>query len=131
METYHIFAIKKEIYKIYKNNEYALYKLLYNLKNLNQQDINYGITLYNQICNTIKINKLEEYLNLLNNIRKGKNRYMIKEKNIEILIIKPSNITYQTEEINNNITYVLNNYYKYLFICNFNKKEYKWVNNIE
>lgn len=129
MNNYHIFAIKKEVYTTYKNNEYSLYKLLYNLYKLNKSDLNYGVTLYNQLCYPINKKKLEEYLELLNNIRKGKNRYMIKENNeISLITIKPSNIIYKTQNLNQNIIYILNNYYKYLFICEFNKKDYYWLN---
>lgn len=129
MNKYHIFAIKKEVYNVYKNNEYSLFKLLYNLYNLNKTDLNYGITLYNQLCDPINKKKVEEYIELLNNIRKGKNKYMITESNKHsILIIKYSNIIYLTEKISNNITYILNNYNKFLFVCEFNKKEYNWLN---
>ena len=129
MNNYHIFAIKKEVYKVYKDNEHSLFKLLYNLYKLNKTDLNYGITLYNQLCYPINKKKVEEYLELLNNIRKGKNKYMITEKNIQsIIIVKPSNIIYKTTNISKNITYILNNYHKHLFICEFNKKEYNWLN---
>lgn len=132
MDIYHVFAIKKDIYKVYKNNEYSLYKLLYNLYNLNKEDMSYGISLYNQICIPINKKILEEYLELINNIRKGKNRYMITENNKKsIILIKPSNIIYKTNNISKNLIYIFNNYYKYLFICNFNKKDYNWINNIE
>ena len=57
MNNYHIFAIKKEVYNVYKDNEYSLFKLLYNLYNLNKTDLNYGITLYNQLCYPINIKK--------------------------------------------------------------------------
>ncbi len=131
MEIYHIFAIKKEVYKAYKNKQYSLYKLLYNLYNLNKSDLKYGITLYNQICTPINKKVLEQYIELINH-RKGNNKYMISEnKNISIIIIKPSNIIYKTNGISKNIVYILNNYYNHLFICNFKQKEYKWLNNIE
>lgn len=129
MNNYHIFAIKKEAYNVYKDNEYSLFKLLYNLYNLNKTDLNYGITLYNQLCYPINIKKIEEYLKLLDNIKKSKNKYIINEKNIDSeLILKPSNIIYKTNNISKNITYILNSYYKYLFICEFNKKDYNWIN---
>lgn len=132
METYHIFAIKKEAYNAYKNNEYSLYKLIYNLYNLNKEDINYGLTLYNQLCFPINKKLIEEYLELIHKKRVEKNRYMISEnKNISILIIKPSNIIYKTNKISKDIIYILKSYYKYLFICNLDKKEYIWINNIE
>ena len=84
MQTYHLFAIKKEFYKIYKNNSYSLYKVLYNLYNLNKIDLNYGITLYNQLCYPINTKKIKQYFELLNNIRKGNNKYLITYKNNKI-----------------------------------------------
>ena len=132
MKIYHIFAIKKEVYNAYNGNEYKLYKLLYNLYNLNKEDLTYGLTLYNQICYPINKKIIEEYLELIHKKRIGKTKYMITEDKItSILIIKPSNIIYQTNNISPNITYILNNYYKYLFICNFKEKDYNWINNIE
>ena len=123
MNKYHIFAIKKEVYNVYKNNEYSLFKLLYNLYNLNKTDLNYGITLYNQLCDPINKKKVEEYIELLNNIRKGKNKYMITESNKHsILIIKYSNIIYLTEKISNNITYILNNTINFYLYVNLTKK---------
>lgn len=128
MDNYHIFAIKNEVYNIYKDNTHSLFKLLYNLYNLNKTDLNYGITLYNQICNTINTKKLEKYIKLIDN-KQIKNKYIIiNNKQYSIIIIKPSNIIYKTNRINKNITYVLNSYYNYLFLCNFDKKEYNWLN---
>ena len=116
MNKYYIFEIKKEIYKTYKGKEKNLYKLLYNLYNLNKPDLNYGITLYNQLCNIIKKEKIKKYIETLN----------IKE-----LIIKPSHILYITNKMNVNTLYILNTYSKTLFICEFNKKQYNWINHIE
>ena len=92
MNNYHIFAIKKEVYNVYKDNEYSLFKLLYNLYNLNKTDLNYGITLYNQLCYTIDIKKLKKYLELIKN-KKDNNKYIIiNNKEYSIIIARPSNI---------------------------------------
>jgi hypothetical protein len=132
METYHIFTIKKEVYNAYKKKEITLYKLLSNLKKLKKNNLTYGITIYNQICYTTNIKRLKQYIEMLKIIEKKDNKYILEENNKKsILIIKPSNIIYKTDKINPNIIYILNYYSKYLFICNFNKKDYKWVNNIE
>ena len=130
MKTYYIFIIKENIYNIYKNNSNELYKILYNLYKLNEEDFKYGINLFKQICEIIKVNKIKKYLELLENIRIGKNKYLIKENN-SLIIIKPSRIIYKCENINKDFIYILNNYNKRFFICNFNKKEYNWINNIE
>ena len=127
--TYHLFIIKKEIYEIYKNKTYALYKLLYNLYNLNQSDFNYGITLYNQLCNKVNIKKIKKYFTLLDKIKLEKNNCYLIENNIKhTIIIKPSHIIYKTNEPNENIMYILDNYSKYIFMCNFNQNEFYWIN---
>lgn len=128
MNTYHIFAIKKDIYIIYKKNSYSLYKVLYNLYNLNKIDLKYGITLYNQLCNVINIKKLKKTFELLDNTRKGNNRYLITYNNKKSLIIlKPSHIIYKTKDIQKLHLYILNDYNNYLFICNFTTKKYFWI----
>ena len=128
METYHIFSIKKEIYNAYKKNPYSLYKTLYNLYNINKDDIKLGLSIYNQLCNIINIKKTNEYIKLLPITRKTENKYLIKENNIKtILIIKHSNIICKQNEIDLNIIYILNNSYKYLFACNFKNNKYYWL----
>lgn len=122
---YYLFIIKKEIYEIYKNKEFSLYKLLFNLYNLNKEDYTYGITLYNQLCDTVNIKKIKQYFELLNKVRIGKNKYYLTENKIaHLIIINPSHITYKTEKISLNILYILNNYSKYIFICNFKENEF-------
>ena len=127
METYYIFNIKKEIYEIYKNNPKSLYKILLNLKNMKKQDINLGLSIYNEICNIINKKKIIKYINLLPVIKTKSNKYLI---NKNIIIINPSRIIMQTNEINEDIIYTLNNYNKNLFMCNFKKNEYYWLNEL-
>lgn len=122
MNTYYIFDIKENIYNIYKNNKHELYKILYNLYKLKKIDYNYGLSLYNQICKKIKTKKLTAYIELLKTTN---------TKNIEKLKIKPSRIIYNSNIINKDICFILNNYSKHMFICDFNKKEYNWINNVE
>lgn len=127
METYHIFEIKKDAYNIYKDKANSLYKTLYNLYKFNKTDLKLGISIYNELCYKINKIKLEEYIKLLPIKRNVKNKYLI---NKNIIIIKPSNIIIKTDNLNIDIIYVLNNYYKYLFICDFKNKNYYWLNEI-
>ena len=127
METYHIFKVKKEIYNTYKNNPKSLYKTLYNLYNISKQDLKLGLSIYNEICYIINTKKLKEYITLLPITRNVKNKYLI---NKNAIILKPSNITLKYNNINKDIIYVLNNYYKYLFVCNFKTNEFYWLNEL-
>ena len=127
MNTYHIFCIRKEAYNIYKDNPKSLYKTFYNLYNFNKSDLKLGISIYNELCYKINTNKLKEYIKLLPIKRFVKNKYLI---NKNIVIIKPSNIILKTNDLNKDIIYILNNYYSYLFACDFKNKNYYWLNEI-
>lgn len=127
MNTYSIFNIKKEIYNIYKNNSKSLYKTLYNLSNINKKDINLGISIYNEICIAFNKEKITKYIELLPIIKQNKNKYII---NKNIIIINPSRIIIKANKIDSDIIYILNNYSKCLFICNFNNNEYYWLNEL-
>ena len=127
MKKYDIFEVKKEIYNIYKNNSKSLYKTLYNLYNMNKTDLNLGISIYNEICNTINKDKLLKYINLLPITRNVRNKYLI---NKNVIISKPSRIILKANKIDENIIYILNNYDKYLFICDFKNKKYYWINEL-
>ena len=108
----YIFDIKENIYKTYKHNENELYKLIYNLYKLDKKDLSFGLTLYNQICNKINIKRLNKYISILN----------------KKLTIKPSCI--KTKQLDEETIYILKNYSNNLFICDFNKNIYKWLNKI-
>lgn len=126
--TYHLFIIKKDVYEIYKDKTYALYKLLFNLYNLNKSDFTYGITLYNQLCDIVNTKKIKQYFELLDKVRIGKNKYYLIEDNIkQLIIIKPSHIIYKTDKESTNILYILSNYSKYIFICNFKENLYYFI----
>ena len=127
MNQYYIFEIKKDTYKTYKNNSDSLYKTLYNLKNINKDDIKLGLSIYNEICYTINREKIKNYLTLLKITRNVKNKYLI---NKNIILIRNSCIELKTDSIDKDIIYILNNYSKYLFICNFKNKYYSWLNEI-
>lgn len=127
MESYHIFEIKKEIYEIYKNNTDSLYKTLYNLNNINKEDLKLGLSIYNEICNTINKSKLKNYITLLPITRNVKDKYLI---NKNIIVIRKSLIELKTNNINKDIIYILNNYSKYLFMCDFKNKYYSWLNEL-
>ena len=77
MNKYDIFLIKKEIYNIYEKNPQSLFKTLYNLKNMNKNDLTLGLSIYNEICDIINRKKIDKYMNILTIKRKTKNKYLI------------------------------------------------------
>ena len=62
MYKYHLFIIKQDAYKIYRNNPYILYRSLLNLKNIGRYDFRYGISIYKQMCEHFSIKLLNNYI---------------------------------------------------------------------
>ena len=61
MRKYYLFTIKKDYYGVYQKNPLVLYKTLENLYKLKKDDLDYGYTLYNQICDVIDVERLKNY----------------------------------------------------------------------
>lgn len=127
MNVYYLFLVKKDVYNVYSKNSYSLYKLFYNLYNLNRVDFNYGVTLYNQLCDNINVSRLKYYFELTDNIRKGNNRYMMEDKSL--VLLRPSCILYKKEGDFDTLFYLLNSFSHYFFACNFKCDDYFWVKN--
>ena len=62
MRKYYLFVIRNDVYKIYKNHGLSLYKILENLYTMKNTDINYGLSLYNSMCQTINVEIINHYL---------------------------------------------------------------------
>ena len=85
MRKYYIFIIRKEFYKIYKNNSLVLYKTLENLYSLNLNNFGYGISIYNQLCLTFNTEVLNNYfLRKFNNYKYNKHFISVENTIIEI-----------------------------------------------
>jgi len=128
VRKYYLFTIKKEYYEIYKKNPLVLYKTIENLYKLKKDDLSYGITLYNQICDIIDINRLKNYFNHIKEKSNG-NKYLIKLNNQFTFfdfhyscIICKSCKNYPT------VFNTLNYYNKYIFVCDFYNRDYFFLN---
>lgn len=124
MRKYYLFTIKKDYYEIYKKNPVALYKTLENLYKLKKDDLNYGLTLFNQICDIIDINRLKHYFNYVKEYDNG-NKYLIK-LNDEITLFDFHYACIICRSIKNYPTVfnTLNYYSKYIFVCDFYNHDY-------
>lgn len=121
MREYNLFCIKKEYYDLYKKKPYLLFDILNNIKNTNNS---YGFFLYEQICNRIDINILNDYLNDKFKINK-KYIFYIDEVTIKL---KFSRIIVESRYNFPNIIKFFNYYNRYLFVVDFNNNDYFWLN---
>lgn len=124
MRKYYIFAIKREYNELYSKNPYVLYKTLENLYKLKKEDLIYGISLYNQICNVIEVNRLKNYFDSIC-YYKNKNKYLINDKDdVALFYIHYSCIICKCNKNFPSILNMMNYYSRYLFICDFENKDY-------
>ena len=127
MRKYYIFIIRKEFYKIYKNNSLVLYKTLENLYSLNLNKFGYGISIYNQLCLTFNTEVLNNYfLRKFNNYKY--NKHFISVENTIIEIHKSCVVVLTKSNMPKVLRYLLY-YNKNIFVCDFDNKDYFWLEN--
>lgn len=130
MKKYYLFVIKNEYYKIYRKNPSILYKTLEKLFMLEKYDFSYGISLYNQLCQPFGVKLLNNY------ITSRYKCYYINSKIIQLksLIEKTFiQVGYATTIVFTDTNFpeilkVFNTYNRKIFVCEFDKNEYFWLN---
>lgn len=129
IRTYYLFKIKNEFYDIYNRNPYSLYKTLENLYLFKNKDFNLGISLFTQLCEFHNVDLLEYYFST-KKYPKDKNKYILKNRyETTTVYIRPSVIKIVTNKNNPNIFKILNYYSPYIFVIDFNSKDYFWLKN--
>lgn len=134
MRKYYLFQIRKDFFKIYKNNSYVLYKTLENLKTMKSKDFSYGLSLYESLCQTFDVLLLNRYLKnkYYGKIHSQKNRHIItnpRNKNYILIEIHYSCIIILTNTNLPNIMREFNYYSHYIFVCDFMNEDFFWLDN--
>ena len=137
MKIYYIFNIKKDIYDIYQETPSVLYNFFKRLY-INKEDLDYSNIIFKQIAH--KYNK--EYLDLkIYLYMHNKLRYMKREENhiinnlfkneISIMKIKSSYIIVNSNKDYTEFFNIINYFYKYCLVCDFNNQEYFYLSDIK
>ena len=128
MKKYYLFIIKKEYINIYKNKSYVLYKLLESLYYTKPYDFSYAKNIYNELSNNISVKLLNNYINERIGHKKINNLIKLNSKNelTYLNIMYPCIIVYSNKL--SKIFKVFNIYNRNIFVCNFNDKDYFWLN---
>lgn len=136
MRTYYVFNINNYFSYIYKKKPYKIYKMLESIMKENAHDMVLSYKLFEQIALSFNKNKLNAYFKF--NYETNPNYYY--KDNIHVimnnneytkLVITNSNIKIKT---NINFPIFLKSIYEYkenIFICDFVKKDYFWLESIE
>ena len=136
MREFYIFNINNEYKNNIKLDPYISYKVFEELHNINSNDMKYGINIYNSLTKPINKkffnNKIyNEYKNNDSYTKfMNKHRYNDYYSNEEsLLIIKNSYIKLDTSSLNSSFFKSLHKN-KNLFVCDFNNKDYFWLESI-
>lgn len=136
MNELFIFEVKKDFYKLYKDKTNELFYIYNRIYKMKKSDKEYGYNLFTQISNFI--NK-DEITRIIKDIYKDKiiytnnnhehiiNNLFLNE--ISIMKIKNSHIIIESNIDNPSFIKDLKSINKHLFICNFKKQDYYFLNN--
>lgn len=119
MFEYHLFIIKEK--NLYKS--FDLYNILYELSTM-RECLNYGVSLYKQLCIPFRTSILSNYLNDRYNLSRKKVFYIENS----IVILKPSRIIIKSNHYMPNIIKIFNLYNRNIFVCDFKSENYFWLN---
>ncbi|NLM63029.1 MAG: sporulation inhibitor of replication protein SirA [Mollicutes bacterium] len=128
MRKYYLFVIKDKIIKTYNNDLKGLYINLYQIYKNKKNNINYLISLFEQLCLPFQVDILANYLNHLPHLQQNGKKYLYK-KNGEVSLME---LSYPTIVImsNRNLPYffrMLNLYNKKILVCDFDNHDYFWL----
>ena len=129
MRKYYLFMIKTEYYKLYKNKPNILYETLTNLYYLREPNFQYGISLFDSICQPFAVKLLTNYIKNKHTCTMESSKiikvHSIKEKTY--LQINHSCCILKTNVNFPEILKVFHIYNKKIFIVDFNNKDYFWL----
>lgn len=133
MRKYYLFIIKNDVYEAYYKNSDILYSTLENLFNMKQGNFSYGISIYNQICNTFNTEVLNSYFQLRKNffVKKSKKKILvhnIDDKERYLIEIRNSCLIIYCNYNLPKILKLLQFYNPKIFICDFYNRDYFWNN---
>lgn len=138
MRRFYIFSIRKELISLYKENTINLYKILESIYYMDENEFTYGLNLFKQIC--LKIDNLELnnrlYLKMHNDLvyTKIDNEHIINnlyKDEVSILKVKKSHMVLDSNSSYSSFFSFLNECNQNYFICDFETKDYFFLNDIE
>lgn len=137
MRTFYIFNINSSIAKLYRNNEFVLYDILYEIYKLDKDELLLGFKFFKQFVSRINKGDLNLFMynNLKNNMTyiKTMDRHVINDKfsgeNSEI-IIHNSHVLLKSNKELAKFLFLLSKYQNNFFVCDFVNKDYFWISNL-
>lgn len=129
MRIYYLFLIKKDYVRIYRKNGLVLYRTLENLFHLKEYDFSYGLSIYEQLCQTFAVTVLQNYIGGRFVVKPIGKKAMQIHSVIEttILEINPSCVIIKTNRNFPDIFKIFHIYNRHIFVCDFKNGDYFWL----
>ena len=132
MRTYYVFGIKTEIHNLYTDKEEALYNILKRIKVVKKPNLEYGLSIYNQICNTFNFETLQTYFAKRYDANPCYKYKILDRKNKELSFL---DLAYPCLFLKTSscLPYAFDILYLYnrdIFICDFENDDYFWLDKL-
>jgi len=122
LREFNLFVIKNEYIDFYKKRPEELFYILEKLSSL-KYNLNYGITLFEQLCDKINVDILRNYLNDKYDMNNSRVFYINK-----ILVeLKHSRVVVKSKYNYPRILKSFNCYNRNIFVCDFKNNDYFWL----
>ena len=130
MRKYYLFIITKKYFDQYKNASYVLYRILENLYSLKTYDFSYGLSVYKELCLPFPVKLFNNYIYNKISYKKVSTKVIQVNSLFEETYVQ---INYATVILRTNVNFpqilkIFNIYSKQIFICDFDSKDYFWLN---
>ena len=124
MRKYYVFHLRRSSYEAYDGKESSLFLSLQKLRET--KGYAEGLSLYNQICDPFDVSQLQEYFSKKYHVEKKKRYYFVDHKYDQtyLLELNYSCLVLLTKENLPNVFLNLSFYSPYLFVCDFENKDY-------
>lgn len=137
MRTYYAFIIKDSLVRFYTKKPYSLYRILEQIYNLKNNDIVLGYRILEQVTDPFELKKTNKFIykNHYDELSysKSENNHIIKNLySEEVTLLKVFNSHVRIKS-NSNYSAFFNSirqYNKNIFICDFENKDYFWIDKI-
>jgi hypothetical protein len=132
LNTYHLFIIKPDAFQLYFKNANPLFLLLKKLYRMDKRNANYGLSLYHQVCTTMNVKLLSNYMiEKVPAIKVKKNTFkMLSFFESTTFELHYSNILVETDKTLPAIYQIFHIYHNHIFVCDFKQNRYFWLDEV-
>ena len=135
MRTYYIFNVNRYFTYMYKNNPFKMYKIFEEIYNFKDYDSVKTYRIFEQVANPFNKTMLNEYIYYEYKSKYGYKRedniHKLNTSENTTIKINNYNIKIETDSNYTDFFKYINSYNTNLFVCDFDNKDYFWLNKLK